>query len=121
MNHVETEETLARYLYSKNNYRSSDLTVKYSAFMPPEDKRLSVFRISELTENDVWSIGVNLRPQPLLGRADIKALYVSEIGLLIDADDIPQRHANIIGWPEEASAIKLKAVELAEKACLCLK
>jgi hypothetical protein len=89
--------------------------------MPPEDKRLSVFRISGLHENEVWSTGVNLRSQTLVGRADIKALSVLETGLLIDADDIPPHHANIIGWPEEASAIKLKAVELAEKACLHLK
>lgn len=115
------EEILARYLYSRNHYRSSDNTVKHSAFIPPEDKRLSVFRISGLHENEVWSIGSNLRPQPLLGRADIKALFVSETGLLIDVDDIPPRHANIIGWPEESSAIKLIAIELAEKACLQLK
>lgn len=121
MSHVETEEILARYIYSKNHYRSSDHTARHSVFMPPEDRRLSVFRISGLQENDVWSIGDNLRSQPSLGRADIKALSVLEIGLLIDADDIPPRHANIIGWPEEASAIKLKAMELAEKASLRLK
>lgn len=89
--------------------------------MPPEDRRLSVFRISGLQENEVWSIGDSLRAQPLSGRADISAMSVLESGLLIDADDIPPRHANITGWPEEASAIKLKAIELAEKASLRLK
>ena len=121
MNPVEAEEILARYLYSRNHYRSSDNTVKHSAFMPPEDRRLSVFRISGLQENDIWSIGDSLRTQPSLGRADIMALSVLQSGLLIDADDIPPRHANITGWPEEASAMKLKAIELAEKACLRLK
>lgn len=121
MNQVEAEEILARFLYSRNHYRSSDNTVKYSAFIPPEDRCLSVFRTSGLHENDVWSIGDSLRVQPSLGRADITALSVLESGLLIVADDIPPRHANITGWHGEASAIKLKAIELAEKACLMLK
>jgi hypothetical protein len=90
--------------------------------MPPlPDKRLSVFRISGLHENDIWGIGENLRTQSLLGRADIKALAVFETGLSIDPDNTPPRHANIIGWPEDSSAIKLKAIELAEKAQLHLK
>jgi hypothetical protein len=118
---VDATETLSRYIYSRNHYRSSDQTVRYSAFIPPEDNRLSIFRISGLQEADIWKIGEGLRRQQLHGRADIEAVVVNEIGLGIVADDIPPRHANIIGWPEEASAIKLKAIELADKAILRLK
>ena len=121
MNPVDPVETLARFLYTKNHYRSLDQTVKHAAFMPPGSKRLSVFRIHDLQENEVWSLGDTLRTEPPLGRADIKALDVAETGLTVDADDIPPRHANIIGWPDESSEIKLKALVLAEKALLRLK
>lgn len=112
---------MARYIFSKNQIKISDHTVKYSAFIPPRDGLLSVFRISGLQENQIWEVGCGLRLLPLLGRADIKASAVTKTGLSIDADDIPPRHANIFGWPAESSAIKLKAIELAEKAELYLK
>ena len=119
---VEPTEALARYIYSKSYYRSSDNTVRHSAFMPPKNRGLSVFRISGLRENEIWQLGDNLRTdQPLLGRADIKAGSVNETGLAVEADDIPHRHANIVGWPDDDSAIRLKALQLAEKAHLHLK
>jgi len=121
---VNLAENLARYIFQKNHFSSQNNTVKYAAFMPPPSNRLSVFRILGLAENEIWRIGYEVGEKSvrsLLGRADIKALSVIEAELHIDADDIPPRHADIIGWPEEASAIKLKAIELAEKAQLRLK
>lgn len=85
---------------------------------------MSVFCVSGLSENAIWEIGENVGNQSdrkLLGRADIAALPVYEAGLSIDRNDIPFRHANIIGWPDEDSAIKLAAIELAQKAELSLK
>ena len=121
MNLVDPTETLARFLFHKNQYRLSDHTVRHTAFIPPENKRLSVFRIFSLFENETWALGDNLRSVPSLGRADLKIKGIAEAGLTIEADDIPARHANIIGWPAESSAIKLKALLLAEKALLRLK
>jgi len=121
MDQIDITEDLARYIYFKKHYRSSDHTVKYSAFLPPRDRRLSVFRISGRSETEIWSIGKNLRAQLPLGRADIRAASVYNAGLVIDADDDPPRHANIVGWPEDDSAIKLKAMELAEVAQLHLR
>jgi len=89
--------------------------------MPPADKRLSVFRTSGLGEQAIWTIGESLRPQTLKGRADISAAAVEQTGLAIDADDIPPRHANVVGWPDDHSAIELKAMELSERAYLRLK
>jgi hypothetical protein len=121
LNQSENQEILARYIFTKSHFRNSDRTVKYSAFIPPEDRRLSVFQISGLQDAEIWKIGEKLREQTLLGRADVESALVKTIGLGIVADDIPPRHANIIGWPEEASAIKLKAMELAKEAELHLK
>lgn len=89
--------------------------------MPPLNKRLSVFRIFDLPENEVWRLGDVLRTEPPLGRADIKVQAFTETGLTVEADNTPPRHANIVGWPNESSEIKLKALILAEKALLRLK
>ena len=121
MRYVDASEILARYIFTKNHYRTSDNTVKYSAFLPPPDKRLSVFRTSGMGEHAIWALGESLRQQRLKGRADIRAAAVVETGLAIDADDIPPRHANIVGWPDDHSAIMLKALELSQQAHLRLK
>ena len=121
MSHVDAAEILARYIFHRNHYRPSDNTVKYSAFMPPADKRLSVFRTSGLEEQAIWTLGESLRAQPLKGRADIAVAAVEETGLAVDADDIPPRHANVVGWPDDHSAIELKALELSQRAHLSLR
>lgn len=121
MSPIDPTETLTRFLYFKNHYRPLDHTVRHAAFMPPKNKLLSVFRIFDLRENEVWRLGDTLRTESPLGRADLKTIVVTESGLTVDADDIPPRHANIMGWSDESSEIKLKAMILAEKALLRLK
>jgi hypothetical protein len=121
---VDPSEDLTKFIFNRSQFSTSNDRVKYSAFMPPPNKRLSVFRIAGLAENDVWEIGETIgerRTLPLLARADIKVSFVATTGLKIDADDIPPRHANIIDWPEDHSAVILKAKELARKAQLHLR
>jgi hypothetical protein len=116
LKYEDSQETLSRYIYSKNHFRISDHTAKYSAFLPPADRRLSVFKIAGLREDEIWQIGSDLRMQTLLGRADIGTAVVYITGLEIESDNNPPRHCTIVGWPEESSAIKLKAIELAERS-----
>jgi len=80
---------------------------------------LSVFRTSDLSAAENWAIGDavgELRGKILLGRGDIKAAVINESRLSIDPNDIPPRHANIVDWPDDDSAIKLIAIELADRA-----
>lgn len=121
---VDPSEDLTKFIFNRSQFSPSNNRVKYSAFMPPPNRRLSVFRIAGFAENDVWEIGETIgerRTLPLSARADIKVLFVAETGLKIDADDIPPRHVNIIDWPEDHSAVILKAKELARKAQLHLR
>lgn len=121
---INPSDDLTKYIFNKSQFSSSNKRVKYSVFIPPSNRRLSVFCIECLSENEVWEIGNDVgieRKLTLLARADIKASSVTKTGLEIDADNIPPRHANIVGWPAEDSEIKLRAVELAEKAQLYLK
>jgi hypothetical protein len=51
-----------------------------------------------------------------VGRADISVAAVQKIGLQVTPHEPPPRHANIVNWPDEKSAQRLKAMELAADA-----
>lgn len=94
--------------------------------MPPPDRKTSVFQTNELVEGEIWDIGEAhvARPQgkTLHGRGDILAIEVEKTNRLkIDYDNIPPRHANIIGWPDDKGEQKLLAQELAAEAKLKMK
>lgn len=127
---VSPNESLGRYLPEKSYFSTSKNSVLPKAFMPPPDFRLSVFRIDGLSLEAVWDIGqrkvISAMPQSrtLYGIADIKVFKVQGKNLIIDPDNKPVRHANIIGWPEgpENKARRLSiAQELAAEAELKLK
>ena len=90
--------------------------------MPNRDRELSVFRVQGISEEQIWTIGQNYVSEPqgrtLYGRGDVSASVVVESKLTIIPDDNPPRHANIVGWPEDKSAQKLIALELAGKSTL---
>jgi hypothetical protein len=93
--------------------------------MPAPDGQTSVFRISDLTDSEIWDIGARFvaqkRDKPLLGRADIIASDVLNNSLELKAAPDPHpRHTNITGWPEDKSKQKLIAMKLAANAQLHL-
>jgi hypothetical protein len=118
---VTPSEVLSRFIMQTNWYRLSDNRVRYAAFMPnPKNGETSVYRISGISDREVWEIGdreVGLRrDKPILGRADIGASFVITKGLNVVPSEPPIRHANIIGWPEQKSEQRLVAIELAAEA-----
>ncbi|MFH0926839.1 MAG: hypothetical protein V1872_14615 [bacterium] len=125
MEAFEDTEQLSRYILSESQFSKTKSRVKYSAFMPASDGKTSVFRIYNLTENEIWEIGENevaqKRDKALLARADIKASHILKTGLSIIPDDSPPRHANIDNWPSEKERQRLIALELAEESSLFLK
>jgi hypothetical protein len=91
--------------------------------MPTLGLQTSVCGIDGLTDTDIWSIGEDVaktRGQALYGRGDIKSNYISEIDLILDIDDTPPRHANIIGWPEKDVEQQQLALKLANQSELKL-
>lgn len=124
---VSPSESLGRYLTEKKHFSRLKGEVKFKAFMPPLDRRLSVYRIDGLSLDEVWHIGENnvvlamSLPKTLYGVADIKAGMVERQSLKIEADDIPLRHANVVGWPEQESEQMSLAQVLAAEARLVLK
>lgn len=123
---INSQEVIARYITSKSGYSRQKDIVKPQAFMPPPILKLSVFRIDNISEPEIWKIGIKKvinkmnKPTNLHGRADIQALNIIDSKLQIEPDNIPPRHANIIGWPELKEKQKSIAQELAAKASLML-
>jgi hypothetical protein len=121
---VKSDENLSRYIIQSNQIRTSDKTVKYTAFMPAPNGKTSVFRTSGLQEEDIWEIGNNVavqRQRNLYGRAEVAAGQVFDVGLHIEADDVPPRHANLTDWPDESSKQMAIALELEASAQLHLR
>jgi hypothetical protein len=123
---LSPSEDIARFLCDEH-FRKSDNTVKPRAFQPIVDKGrlvVSVFRIHGLDNIGIWRIGHDIGAvsnRTICARADIPVASIREIGLDIDPDNIPYRHANIINWPQEEGAIKQMQQELAAEAHLVRK
>ena len=119
---VSPDEPLARYILDKSYYRSSDNRIKYNAFMPAKDGDLSVYRLRDLSLNEIVGIGQDFvatpRGRPLLGFASLKAEMPLQNRLSVIGTKEPHpRHANISSWPG-GTENRLIAVKLAEAATL---
>ncbi len=119
MEPVDLSETLSRFVLSRKWIRA-DNTVRHIAFTPDQKGDTSVFRISGITNNEIWDIGdrevAPKQGKPILGRADIIASIVISKDLKVIPSEPPKRHADITDWPEEKSEKKQIALELAAES-----
>ncbi len=122
MESISSSENLTRYIFQKKYYRPSNNTIKYNAFLPnPNNGDTSVFRISNLSDNEIWNIGKNIRYDKIvIGRADIIASIVLSKNLKIIPSEPLRHHADISDWPNNRSEQIMIATELAEEAKLYL-
>jgi len=70
---VTESETVTRFLMYSKWYRS-DQTIKYEAFMPPNDLEFSVTRLLLANDTELWEVGVQVAAESnraLHGRADV--------------------------------------------------
>jgi hypothetical protein len=121
------DDLLARFLCQKSHFKRTQNRATPEAFMPPPDLNLSVYQITSLPEDEIWTLGRNVlqvHPQPrLYGRADVRVEAVQEQKLKAIRDDDPPRHVNVVGWPNYADGkdlMKSLAQQLAKSAKLYL-
>ena len=101
---VPPDEKLTRFISSKSGFSIAKKEVSYRAFIPPSKnpQELSVYRISTLTEIEIWEIGrkyVQGRNE-IKARADFLAEIVYENNLIVIADtQVHKLHANIMPLP----------------------
>lgn len=91
--------------------RLTDSVVKPKLFEPTRDLKLSVFRVEGLGRKSVIALGktvVKSHPQAqrLYGWGEISESGILNARLHIDYDDVPLRHATIIGWPQDPAQRK---------------
>ena len=116
---VRSDELLARFIIFSKHIRSSNLTVKADAFIPHPLIELSVTRHREATEDELWHEGERVAAlRSASGRADVTAGAFEGERLSAAAKPIPKNpnHADVIDWPADKPAQKMKAVEIASKA-----
>lgn len=118
---IDSNERLSRFVMSRNEFRSSDQTVKAKAFIPPRNKRLSVYRTSTLSEEEIWSIGNELVAEPrgktLYGRADLLAQDVYALQQKVEPEtSVHPLHADITPWPDGRADILFLATQLAVRS-----
>ena len=120
---VSPEEKLTRFIFSKRYFSKKNKTVKYGAFIPPQDsKDLSVYRISSISDansdTEVWKIGekyVQQEGRSIKARADLLAKVVYENDLTVIPDTVPHRlHANITPFPLDRITRQIIATKLAD-------
>ncbi len=114
---IDPRERLSRFVLSRNEFRPSDQTVRPKAFIPPKNKRLSVYRTSTLSEDEIWSTGNEFVAEPrgktLYGRADLLAQDVYALRQKVEPEtSIHPLHADIILWPDGRDDILFLATQL---------
>lgn len=121
---IRDDEPLARFLLSKRHYARTKGAIRPGAFLPPPDLRLSVFRTQGLELDEIWELGAREAAAPsdrtLYGSAHVVTSQVRAQYLDVEADEPPDRHANIIGWPADKNARTAIAQGLARDATLSL-
>ena len=102
--HVADTEPLSRFLTSDSHFNS--FMPKPSAFMPgPSDSKTSVFRQAPDPLPALWDIADReigltrrVRAVAVLVGADVRRARLD-----VHAHEPPPRHANIVGWPSDAT------------------
>lgn len=125
MKDIPDNEELARFILFRSHYSVKKRRIKFSAFMPPRNKReVSVFCISGLDEKPIWDIGYSEVHNPeegrtLRARGDLYAQDARDLDLdVVPETSTHERHANIEGFPKDEVERKNFAIELARVAKL---
>ncbi len=113
---ISDDEPLARFLTSRSQYNQQG--PKAAAFLPsPADNMTSVFRHDKEPVEGLWRIAQQaLQARVAYGAAIVTAVHVRNAGLLVQAEEPPPRHANIVGWPNDPDDVELSRAHAKEVA-----
>jgi len=118
------DRRMSRFLLAKSQFARTTGKVKPAAFLPPANRRLSVFETTNSTEENIWALGgkhvAAPREKPLYGRADLGSNAIERAGLVIEPSAPPPAHADLIGWPDDVGWVADIALQLSLQARLVL-
>lgn len=121
---VDPQESLTRYILSRRHFRRESQTVKPDAFVPPSDGKMSMTRLLDVTDDEIWAVGREVAiardpPKNLYGRSDVLTSTFLGQELRVIASPLPENpnHADVTDWPmNDKPAQKLIAQEIARVA-----
>ena len=116
--HVRDDEPLALFLTSSGHFSADKETVKAAPFLPnPRDGDRSVCRHDTEPVTELARLGALYRPDATIYGAGVVLTSVVRVaGLAVEAEEPPERHANIRGWAWSAADPKMGKAENMEKA-----
>jgi len=122
---VAANELIARYILSKRHFSTSNRIVKYGAYLPAPNGETSVYRVSSLSNEEIWKIGRRYVVEPtnrtLYARGDTTASVILKTELGITPEKSPHPlHANIVNWPLEKDEKKMLAMEIVNETTLAI-
>lgn len=121
-------ELVTRFIYTQKNIardknNPSAYRPRTNAFEPPADLELSTAHITQLGDNEVWSVGrltLNPKRRKIYARADLKVADYEKSNLVATRDNDPfERHTVITGWPNPSDSNDRKSQILATCLELC--
>jgi hypothetical protein len=124
LDRVEKDERITRYGRDRRQFFKGG-SAKPQLFLPnpKHDNTTSVYRTSDLKDEEVWDIGQKFvvektsDKKPIFGRADLSSNVILDSNLQIIPVPTPhERHADIVGWPEERDVALSIAQELASQS-----
>ncbi len=114
---IVADDELTRFIRPKQKrYVTSDGGVRTAAFSTGGDGKVSVFVTSNMSLSSIWDHGDAYFPHEIIGRAYLKVQVVIDEGLGIDFNNVPPKHADIIGFPNAKDLNLAKRQALAAKA-----
>jgi len=123
---LDSDEIVARFIYSKNHFSRAGNRPKPGAFSPYPHSELSVAHVTDLTDAEVWEISLKtVGSEPgrdkVHARADVRVRELIRNKLRAIRDDDPfERHTSVTGWPgpndpnERKEQLKLICLELSQ-------
>ena len=105
-----SDSTLARFATQSNHLRSTMAHPSPRLFEPNKALKLSVSRIDNKTHDEIVEEGKRVVRERrnttcLHGWGTLTSAHVRESGLIVDDDDDPPGHSNVVGWPKDDSAV----------------
>lgn len=107
-------DSLARYATQSNHFNTFGAT--FLLFMPHKKSLLlSVFCTTALEVDDIMEIAWKNLPFKVYGHGPSFVAFIKGLGLEIDYDKDPERHANVYEWPDSKDGQKNLAQKLARE------
>lgn len=120
---IRPEGQFARFAFHRKEI-SNEPKARTPLFKPSSSDKLSVSDVCDLDCTGIVDEGIKVgnrrkdaKSLSLYGWAEFDQEIIRRANLQLDYDNVPERHANIVGWLTDADARRDQQITLVVKAC----